>query len=147
MDEFEKKYGILEDEKVKSFDRNRRMFCIYKDELFIAEPDLPFSHAVWFEKQGWISRDQDDLMNTIVRGYVASNGDVYFYAGYDFRINKEIESVFFKHLDEIVKKLELKPTVSIFGGKIKPEGGSCEWPPRKEYGLIKDNLDIGLEEI
>ena len=135
---FEQRYGIKEDNAIKDFHKSRRMFCIYKDELFIAEPNLSHSHAVWFEKQGWISRDQDDLMNTMTRGYVVSNGDVYFYTGYDFRINKEVESVFFKHLDEIVKKLELKPTASIFGGLIKPEGSSCEWLPRKEYGFVKD---------
>lgn len=70
MDKFEKKYGIKEDEKVKVFHRSRRMFCIYKNKLFIAKPNLPYSHAVWFSKEGWMSDEKDDLMNNIVRGTI-----------------------------------------------------------------------------
>lgn len=56
MDIFEKRYGFKEDKKTISFHESRRMFCVYKSKLFIAEPNLPYSHAVWFEKEGWISR-------------------------------------------------------------------------------------------
>lgn len=138
MDEYEKKYGFKEDEKTKAFHRSRRMFCIYQNKLFIAEPNLPYSHAVWFEKEGWISRENDELMDKIIRGIVNNNGDIYFYVGYNFDINKEIESIFFYHLKELVKKLELKSNAKIFGGLITQESG--KWPPRKEYGTIEDNL-------
>lgn len=139
MDEFERKYGFKEDEKTIAFHKNRRMFSIYQNKLFIAEPNLPYSHAVWFEKEGWISRKKDDLMDSILRGIVDNKGDVYFYVGYDFGINEEAESIFFSHLKELVEKLNLKSKAKIFGGLIKQEDGEI-WPPRKEYGKIEDNL-------
>ena len=48
---FEKKYGIKENEKIIAFHKSRRMFCIYQNRLFIAEPNVPYSHATWFEKR------------------------------------------------------------------------------------------------
>ena len=115
------------------------MFCIYENKLFIAEANLQYSHAVWFEKEGWISRKEDELMNSIVRGIINNSGDVYFYVGYNFEINNEIEDVFFSHLKELVEKLKLKSNAKIFGGLIKQNAGRI-WPPIKEYGEIKDNL-------
>ena len=139
MDEFERKYGFKEDEKVKTFHRSRRMFCIYLNKLYIAKPNLSYSHAVWFEKEGWISREKDGLMDRLIRGIVDNNGDVYFYVGYDFRINNEMESTFFSYLKELVEKLKLKSNAKIFGGLIKSEDGKT-WLPRKEYGEIENNL-------
>jgi hypothetical protein len=55
------------------------MFAIHEDVLYIAEPDLPYSHAVWFEKEMWIKKGDDRLMDFIVRGYVDQQGDIYFY--------------------------------------------------------------------
>lgn len=78
MDKFENKYGIKEDQTVKDFHKSRRMFCIYNNILYIAEPNVPYSHAVWFEKKGWMNKDHDNLMDIIVRGIVAADGDVYF---------------------------------------------------------------------
>ena len=67
MEFFEKKYGIKEDEKIRTFHKSRRMFCIYNNKLFIAEPNLSYSHAVWFEKRGWISKENDEIINEIRR--------------------------------------------------------------------------------
>ncbi|OGJ18882.1 hypothetical protein A3K73_07155 [Candidatus Pacearchaeota archaeon RBG_13_36_9] len=139
MDTFERKYGVKEDEKTRRVHASRRMFCIYQDQLVIAEPNLPYSHAVWFEKNGWMSEQEDSFMNDAVRGIVDSEGDVYFYIGYDFRVNRQIEPIFFRHLGELVEKLGLMPDARIFGGSVKPESGK-RWLPRKEYGQIKDNL-------
>jgi hypothetical protein len=139
MDFFEEKYGIKADKKVKNFDKSRRMFCVYQDKLFIAKPRLPYSHAVWFEKEGWLSKEDDGLMNSIVRGIVNNKGDVYFYVGYDFQINNRIEKIFFSHLSKLVKKLGLKSDAKIFGGCIKQQLNT-EWMPRKEYGRIGDCL-------
>ena len=100
MDKFEKKYGFKEDERIIDFHKSRRMFCIYQNKLYTAEANLPYSHAVWFEKEGWISRKKDDFMDSIIRGIVDSEGNVYFYTGYDFEINEEAESIFFLHLKE-----------------------------------------------
>jgi hypothetical protein len=139
MDEFEKKYGLKEDEKTIAFHKSRRMFCIYKNKLFIAEANLPYSHAVWFEKEGWISRKKDNFINSLIRGMVDDKGNIYFYVGYNFEINEKAESIFFSHLKELVKQLNLKSNAKIFGGLIKKEAGKI-WPPRKEFGKIEDNL-------
>jgi len=61
MNKFEQKYWITEDEKVKSFHQSRRMFCIYKNKLFVADSNLPYSHASWFEKEWWITKEKDEL--------------------------------------------------------------------------------------
>jgi len=134
MDEFEKKYGFKDD---KNRHKKRRMFCIHKNNLFIAEGGMPESHAVWFEKKGWITRENDDLMNEIIRGIVDEKGDIYFYVGYDFLINEKAENIFFPHLKELVRKLNLSKDSNIFGGLMK--GGKGQWPPRKKYGKISDN--------
>ncbi len=139
MDTFERKYGIKEDEKTKRFHESRRMFCIYQGKLVIAEPNLPYSHAVWFQKNGWMSEQEDNLMNEIVRGCIDKEGNVYFYAGYDFQINNQIELILFSHLSELVEILKLRPDAKIFGGSINQKAGA-KWLPRKEYGKIKDNL-------
>ena len=136
---FGRRYDSKETEKIKAFHLSRRMFCIYQDELFIAEPNLPYSHTVWFEKKDWISKEKSRLMDKIVRGIVNNKGDIYFYVGYNFEINPQIESLFFSHLEELAKKLNLKPTSKIFGGAIRGESGKM-WLPKKEYGEIKDNL-------
>ena len=78
-------------------------------------------------------------MDSITRGIVDNNKDIYFYIGYNFEINKEIESIFFSHLKEFVEKLNLESNSKIFGGLIKQEAGKI-WPPRKEYGKLEDNL-------
>ncbi|HBB02826.1 MAG: hypothetical protein US89_C0007G0008 [Candidatus Peregrinibacteria bacterium GW2011_GWF2_38_29] len=91
MDAFEKKYGFKEDKKVKDFHKSRRMFCIYEGKLYIAESGLPYSHAVWFTNMGWISEKNDKLMDEIVRGIIDDKGDVYFYIGYDFKVDERLE--------------------------------------------------------
>ncbi|MCB9803590.1 hypothetical protein H6763_02050 [Candidatus Nomurabacteria bacterium] len=139
MDEFDKKYGFSEDEKTVAFHRSRRMFCIYENKLHIAKAKVPYSHAVWFEREGWISREHDELMNSLVRGAVDDKGDIYFYVGYDFEISEEAENTFFLHLKELSEKLKLRPNAKIYGGMIKQEAGQV-WPSRKEYGTLKENL-------
>ena len=137
---FEKRYGIKEDKDTIEFHKRRGMFCIHDDKLIIAKQGLPYSHAVWFEKRGWISKENDQSMNEIIRGMVDAEGNIYFYKGYDFSISDEIESKFLKHLRELMQKLKLRPSASLFGSQIKPKSDS-RWLPRKEFGKIK-NLTI-----
>lgn len=139
MDKFEQKYSIEEDENVKDFHRSRRMFCIYQNKLHVAEQNLPYSHAVWFEKEGWMSKDQDELMDGIVRGIIDVKSNIYFYIGYDFSVNSDIEPIFFSHLKKLVERLKLNTNAQIFGGLIK-SGPNEIWPPVKAYGKIRDNL-------
>lgn len=141
MDKFEKKYGIKENKKVKTFHRARRMFCIKDNKLYIADPHLSNSHAVWFERMGWMrGKDDTDVMNDIIRGFVDGDGDIYFYIGYDFRVGPEAEKIFFNHLKELVGKLKVKPEGKIGGGLVRQVSGT-KWPPARCYGLIREFLD------
>jgi hypothetical protein len=131
MNFFQKKYNIKENSSTINFHENRRMFCIYNNELVIAEPNVPYSHAEWFEAKGWMSKEDDSLMDEIVRGYVDTEGNIYFYKGYDFRIDSETEQIFFRYLDELLNKFELKKEkCKVFGGMKRKEG---KWTSRKEY--------------
>jgi hypothetical protein len=145
MDKFEQKYGI-EDNKVEAFHKGRRMFCIYQGQLVVADENLPYSHAAWFEKEGWMTKEQDKLMEEIPRGIIDSKGDIYFYVGYDFKIDNNIEAVFFSHFKELVEKLNLNPNAKIFGGLVKSEPGSI-WPAIKDYGQISENMNIKDDRV
>lgn len=129
------RYGITEDPNIVRFHTNRRMFCVVKNVLHIARPNVPYSHAEWFEHEGWISSDDDTSMDSIVRGYVDASGDVFFYVGYDFRVDRTTEDVFFAHLPELVRTLDLKPD-AVYGGKVR-QPNSVVWAARKYYGTIE----------
>ena len=138
MTPFEEKYGCPNNVKAHL---ERRMFCIYNDKLQIAEPNLPYSHAEWFFKENWITRENDEqFMKENIRGIVDKKRDIYFYIGYDFQITSETERTFFPHLGSLVKGLNLNINSQIFGGFIKQPKGKL-WIPRKGYGLIKENLN------
>ena len=139
MSNFEEKYGIEENDNVKKLHRNRRMFCIYKNKLHIAGPNLEYTHAVLFEKEGWMTKDNDNLMNEMIRGCVHPDGDVSIYYGYEMTINDEMEKIFFPYLKELVNTLNLDIEANFFGGWIKAEPGA-KWPPIRSYGKIKDNI-------
>lgn len=115
------------------------MFCVYQDKLYIADKNLSYSHAAWFTKEGWISKRKDESMDRITRGIIDDKGDIYFYIGDDFRVDKESEDIFFSHLKELAGKLKLDINAQIFGGVIKLKPGEI-WPPINKYGKIKDNL-------
>ncbi len=139
MSKFEKKYGIKEDDTVKNYHKNRRMFVILDEELNIADAGLTCSHAVWFVQQGFMPQSDDSLMDEVVRGIVDPKGNVYFYVGYDFAVNKKCEDEFFLYLEELVNRLQLKPTAQVFGGLIQ-QTTPGQWPPRKTYGTIRELL-------
>ena len=133
MDIFQKKYGAKEEDDTIVFHKCRRMFCIYKGELKVADANLPYSHAEWFRKEGWITKDNDSLMDEIVRGYVDKDRNIYFYTGYDFRVNEEVEKTFFKYLGQLIDKLDInKRNCRIYGGSKRENG---VWKPRKEYKM------------
>jgi hypothetical protein len=116
MDFFEKKYGTEEDERIRNFHSGRRMFCIFKNRLFIADQNLPYTHAVWFQKQGWITEKDDHLMDEIIRGMVDKDGNISFYLGYNMRVIEGIELIFKKYIIELSEKLNLKKEAKVLGG-------------------------------
>lgn len=138
MTDYQKRYGNTEDEEVEKFHKSRRMFCIKDGELHIAKPDVPYSHAVWFEKEGWMNEDGDSFMDETARGVVYGDGEIRFYVDYDFQITSEAESEFFEHLGELVQKLKIKPSAKVTDGQKKTK--SKVWPAIKFYGTVGELL-------
>ena len=136
---YDKKYGFDSSaNKVKDFHKKRRMFVIKDNTLYFAPENVTYSHAEWFELEGWISPQEDKSLNELTRGFVDSDG-VYFYKGYDFVVNQDSERTFFKHLSGIVKKLDLDTQMHVYGGMIRQKKAG-KWAPRKDYGTIASLL-------
>ena len=138
MNDFEEKYGVIEDKNTENFHRNRRMFCISNGRLYIAKPNLPYSHAAWFKNKGWMDEEHDEFMEKSVRGYVIKDNEIRFYVGYDFRVTKEAEDEFFEHLNELVNKLNIRAEVKVLGGQVKTK--DTVWPAEKYYGTVEELL-------
>jgi len=136
MSDYQARYGVKEDEKIVEFHKSRRMFAIYKSKLHIAPPNVSCSHAVWFEKMGWMTYDDDKLMAITTRGFVDKEGDVRFYAGYDFHSDDNSEKEFLRFLPELAKKLKLQDTAVVYSGLIKPKEHIQPWPGKKRLGAI-----------
>lgn len=132
IDFYEQKYGFKTTDEMIERHKKRIMFFIHNDQLTIAEPNLPFSHAIWLDKLGLISKKNDELMNKIVRGIIDNNNDIYFYTGYDFRTDKQTKKQFFTHLTELSIKISLEPEAKIFAG----------WPDSIYQGKIKEHTII-----
>jgi hypothetical protein len=117
--------------KEAEYHKSRRMFCILGGKVEIADKDVDYSHADWFEMRGW------DISG-VVRGVVEASGDVRFYVD-DFSVNSKAEKEFFLHLRELVDKLGISLDAKVLGGGVKGEPGTV-WKAQKEYGLVKDFL-------
>jgi hypothetical protein len=135
MDKYDEKYGFDSGlEEVKRFHSQRRMFAIRDDTLFLAPKNVPYSHAKWFEKMGWINPEKDSLMDTITRGFLDRTG-LYFYTGYEMKWSKKAEEETFTHLKELVNKLQIKIDLHLLGGMIRSKPGT-KWPSEKDFGRI-----------
>ena len=131
------KYIFKEGSKTEKLHRSRRIFCIREGKLHIAKPNFPYSHAIWFEMEGWISKNDDKFMDETVRGMIDEKKDIYFYKGYDFKTSENVENIFFPLLEEIVTKLSLGLEGKIFSGFVKK---ASKIVPIKYHGIIRDNL-------
>ena len=99
MGKYDSKYGIVSNDEIIEFHKLRRMFCVKDFKLFIAKSGLDYSHAEWFEEEGWMTINNDDFMYHTMRGIVDQYGDIYFYVGYNFEVNPQIERIFFQYLE------------------------------------------------
>lgn len=78
------------------------MFAVKDGILYLASENVSYSHAKWFELKGWMNSNDDQIMNEIIRGFVDKDG-VYFYKGYDFKVDSKSEKEFFQHLQKLIK--------------------------------------------
>ena len=136
----DKKYNSIKDSDTESFHRARRMFVIVEKQLLIADSDIPDTHAEWFEKEGWLSQENDSFMETHVRGFIDSEG-IYAYIGYDYRSSRKVEKILTSYvlLQQFVVKLDAERNTSIYAGMRKQERGG-KYEPRKFLGSVIDFL-------
>lgn len=127
------------------YHRQRRMFCIYKGNLIIAAPNNPQSHKEWFESEGFISSEDDNLILAGTRGVMTHEKELYFYTGYNFEVTSVVEEEFFAHLKELAEKLALPSETLIYGGALKSAPGT-KWPARKSYGCVSDYVSLVEEQ-
>lgn len=121
-----------------SFHVSRLMFAIHDGKLHFGPPKATYSHAKWFRDQGWVKGPNDTFIETTVRGFVDSEG-VYFYVGFDFRVDDAAEKMFFPHLRELKAKLRLPDAFPLFGGMIRTDRPG-KFETRKQYGFLGDVL-------
>lgn len=140
MDNFEDKYGIEEDQSVKNYHKSRRMFVIKDGTALIADEGVDYSHAEWFKKIGLGSDEITDPILAYVRGSIEKDG-LYFYKGYDFQIDEELEAHLIDYLKEVVGKLKVSPNLHVYGGKIIEVPGE-KAAARKDYGTVSELLKL-----
>ena len=139
MAKYDNKYGFNKAQGTRKFHESRRMFCMKDNKLYIARANLPYSHAVWFEKEGWITPDNDSLMSKLTRGFVDASGNIHFFVGYNFNVTDEALKDIKSHLRELVCSLNLDKRRQIYGGRIRNEAG--KFAPLKSYGKIDSILN------
>jgi len=138
-DDYDRKYGIdSSDEAIEEFHSKRRMFAIKDSSLHVAPENVTSTHAVWFENLGWITPEDDTMMETLTRGYVDIEG-IYFYKGYDFQLDVASETEMLRHLEELVETLSVPKHLHLMGGIIR-QSSPGKWPSRKDYGTIESLL-------
>ena len=116
----------------EEFHRSRRMFVFHNGLVSVAEKNSPYSHKEWFESLGWNS---EDAIENSVRGFVSWKGDLYFYKGNDFHVDRETEREFFELLPKLSEKLLIAGKARIYGGMEKANSGWL-WSPLKKFGLF-----------
>lgn len=136
----DEKYNIKKTPETELFQRSRRMFVIYENQLLLADHNVPYSHAEWFEKEGWLKQDDDFFMETYVRGFIDSEG-ICAYVGYDFHSSPLVEKTLthYSILQQFVVKLDAKRETPIFVGMQKQEGEG-KFKPQKYLGNVVDFL-------
>jgi hypothetical protein len=138
MAKYGNRYGFHEPQNTREFHKSRRMFCIKDNKLYIARTNLPYSHAIWFEKEGWTTPDDDSAMSKLTRGFIDTSGNIHFFVGYNFSITDDAFEDMKNHLRELVHLLNLDKNGQIYGGRIRNEIGG--FVPLKSYGKISDIL-------
>ena len=126
--------------EIARYHKQRRIFCVHEDRLYIAEKNLTSSHLEWFSDIGILNDPKDKSFEKIVRGYLSKDGDIYFYIGSNFKVNKSSEEIFFSKLKELIKELNIENTAKIYGGMHVGKKGEG-WKPLKEYGLVGEFLN------
>lgn len=127
--------------KEKEYHKQRRMFFLINDEIIIPEIGSDKSHKEWLESNGYSQEESKNIIENKLRGVVNPDGNLRFFVGNNRVVNEEIEKNFFEILPRLIEKFNLKPETLIGGGVKEGKVGEF-WPAIKEYGQIKDYLNI-----
>lgn len=114
------------------YHKKRWMYCIKEGSVKVCKPYVGYSHREWFDMEGWGGEYE-----TIVRGYVDLDSNVYFYIGSDFRVDDSVKETFFNSLKELAMKMRLNPTSKIYGGMNVGQMGE-DWKPINYYGEVRE---------
>ncbi|MBI4739928.1 hypothetical protein HY772_10450 [Candidatus Woesearchaeota archaeon] len=130
------RYGPQKPRGDVGFHTSRLMFAVHDGKLHFAPPKATYSHAKWFRNQGWVQGKNDLFMENTVRGFIDAEG-IYFYVGFDFRVDDDAEKTFFPHIAELKVKLRLPDEFPVYGGMIRTEHQG-KFETRKQYGFLAD---------
>jgi len=119
--------------EVKRFHIERRMFCIKDGSVLLAPKGFNGSHAKWFLEEGWISEEDDRFMQEKVRG-MTYRGNLYFYSGWDFRVDLQAEQEFFDCAGDLTNRLAQEDIhiQNVYGGLVDVRG-RVNFKPVKYY--------------
>ena len=100
------------------FHRSRIMFVIKDGKIEVASPYITISHIEWFEKEGWITKDNEEsLLENSIRGfYLPSQNQIYFYRGFGFSFDDTVVQVVKNLLTELQTALNLNDNTEIHLG-------------------------------
>jgi hypothetical protein len=119
-------------DKEYEFHRSRQIFLVYKGKLFLAEPNLPWTHLQYMISEGIVTHDRDPEYENVVRGYYM-HGALYAYMGHDFRAPRgmDLRPAF----RELAKRLNLPDDTQVSFGVTKGEVGTQWHSPNGSHRL------------
>lgn len=121
---------------------NKRIMFAIRDGInyYLKYSDL--GHMEWFHELGWINElNRDYVINSVIRGYMDDTG-IYFYRGYDFRIDDYDIEYFVKRLKNIRNALELGDELPVYAGVI-PGIIGVRFKPKYYIGTVGDIINKG----
>lgn len=84
----------------KEYHKARRMFFLINNELVIPKKGSDKSHLEWLRENGHTQEEAKSIIETVMRGVVNPDGNVRFFIGKNWEVNKEIEKKFFEIFTE-----------------------------------------------
>ena len=118
--------------KEDDFHRSRQIFLVYKGTLFLAEPNLAWTHLQYMVSEGIITHERDPEYEDVIRGYYM-HGQIYCYQGHDFRVPRGVDLR--PAFQELAAKLNLPDDTEVFFGVTKGEVGTKWYSPNGSHRL------------
>jgi len=127
--------------KDHDFHSQRRMFAIVDGTLSVAPAASVLSHIEWFEQEGWVQSDQQDIfLDKTPRGfYLSHTNEMFIYQGNGFFFSPELETAVIDALPLLVSSLHLNENTKVhLGPKDSVVNGKSY--PQKYLGKVSELL-------